>query len=161
MEQGTRYQLLELYKEGTRVFAEALEGITEGELDAPPGPKEWTAREVVHHMADEMTSATRLRRLIAEDAPTIQGYDQEEYAQRLFYAERPIEASVEAVAAARRTTAEILDLLDEKQWARVGRTRRAAPTAWRRGSRSTRPTPTTTRIRSAGLGSPLSLVDCS
>jgi DinB superfamily len=121
MEQGTRDQLVETYKEGTRVFAEALEGITDGELDARPGPEEWTAREVVHHMADsEMTSAIRLRRLIAEDAPTIGGYDQEEYAQRLFYDERPIEASVEAVAAARKTTAEILDRLDEAQWARGG-----------------------------------------
>ena len=121
MEQGRRAQLVELYKEGTRVFAESLEGIADGELDAAPGPEEWTAREVVHHMADsEMTSAIRLRRLIAEDEPTIQGYDQEEYAQRLFYAERPIEASVEAVAAARRTTAEILDRLDEEQWGRGG-----------------------------------------
>jgi len=121
MEQGTRAKLVELYKEGTRVFAEALEGITDDELDARPGPKEWTARQVVHHMADsEMTSAIRLRRLIAEDAPTIQGYDQQEYAQRLFYAERPIDASVEAVAGARKTTAEILDRLDEEQWARGG-----------------------------------------
>jgi hypothetical protein len=121
MEQGTRAQLVERYKEGTRVFAEALEGITDGELDARPGPEEWTAREVVHHMADsEMTAAIRLRRLIAEDAPTIQGYDQEDYAQRLFYAERPIDASVGAVAAARQTTAEILDRLDEQQWARGG-----------------------------------------
>jgi DinB superfamily len=121
MEPGTRAQLVERYKEGTRVFADALEGITEGELDARPGPQEWTAREVVHHMADsEMTSAIRLRRLIAEDAPTIQGYDQEGYAQRLFYDERPIEGSVEAVAAARRTTADILDRLDEEQWARGG-----------------------------------------
>ena len=121
MEQGSRAKLVERYKEGTRVFAEALEGITGGELDARPGPEEWTPREVVHHMADsEMTSAIRLRRLIAEDAPTIQGYDQQEYAQRLFYDERPIQASVEAVAAARRTTAEILDRLDEEQWARGG-----------------------------------------
>ena len=121
MERGTRARLVELYKEGTRVFGESLEGITDGELDARPGPEEWSAREVVHHMADsEMTSAVRLRRLIAEDAPTIQGYDQEEYAQRLFYAERPIEASVEAVASARRTTAEVLDRLDEEQWARGG-----------------------------------------
>src|SRR4249919_3794181 len=155
MEQGTRAQLVERYKEGTRVFAEALEGITDGELDARPGPKEWTAREVVHHMADsEMTSAIRLRRLIAEDAPTIQGYDQQEYAQRLFYAERPIEASMEAVAGARRTTAEILDRSTRSSGRGLGRTRRAAPTAWRLGSISTRTTPTTTRIRSAGLGSP-------
>jgi hypothetical protein len=121
MEQGTRAQLVQRYKEGTRVFAEALEGITDGELDVRPGPEEWSAREVVHHMADsEMAAAIRLRRLIAEDGPTIQGYDQEEYAQRLFYTERPIEASVEAVAAARRTTADILDRLDEEQWSRGG-----------------------------------------
>jgi hypothetical protein len=121
MEQGSRAQLVERYKEGTRVFAEALDGITDGELDARPGPEEWTPREVVHHMADsEMTSAIRLRRLIAEDAPTIQGYDQEEYAQRLFYGDRPIEASLKAVSAARQTTGDILDRLTEEQWARSG-----------------------------------------
>jgi hypothetical protein len=121
MEEGTRAQLVDRYKEGTSVFAEALEGITDGELDARPGPEEWTAREVVHHMADsEMTSAIRLRRLIAEDAPRIQGYDQEEYAHRLFYAERPIEPSLEAVSAARRTTGDILDRLTDEQWARGG-----------------------------------------
>jgi DinB superfamily len=121
MEQGMRAKLVERYKDGTRVFAEALEGITDGELDARPGTDEWSAREVVHHMADsEMTAAIRLRRLIAEDLPTIQGYEQEEYAQRLFYSERPIDASVDAVASARQTTAEILDRLDEGQWARRG-----------------------------------------
>jgi hypothetical protein len=41
-------------------------------------------------------------------------------ARASFHAERPIEASVEAVAAARKTTAEILDRLDEEQWARGG-----------------------------------------
>src|ERR687898_1759087 len=107
MEQSTRAQLVERYKEGTRVFAEAIEGITDGELDARPAPDEWTAREVVHHMADsEMTSAIRLRRLIAEDAPTIQGYDQEDYAQRLFYSERPIESSVGAGVAGGATEGE-------------------------------------------------------
>ena len=33
--------------------------------------------------------AIRLRRLIAEDTPVIQGYDQDEFARRLFY-DRPI-----------------------------------------------------------------------
>jgi DinB superfamily len=121
MEQRARAELVERYKEGFRVFAEALEGITDSELDARSGPQEWTPREVVHHMADsEMTSAIRLRRLIAEDAPTIQGYDQEEFAQRLFYGERPIEGSLQAVAAARRTTGDILDRLTDDQWARSG-----------------------------------------
>ena len=111
-------------------------------------------------MADsEMTSAIRLRRLIAEDAPTIQGYDQEEYAQRLFYGERPIEGSSEAVAAARRTTGDILDRLTDEQWARSGTHTESGAYGVEAGSRSTRPTPMTTPIRSAGLGSPLTSVD--
>lgn len=79
---------------------QALEGITDSELDARPESGGWTAREVVHHLADgEMTSAIRVRRLLAEDGPTIAGYDEEEFARRLFYGERPIEASLEAMRA--------------------------------------------------------------
>jgi hypothetical protein len=51
------------------VFAEALEKITDGELDARPGPEEWTARELVHHMADsEMApeSAHAIRGAVTE-----------------------------------------------------------------------------------------------
>jgi DinB superfamily len=74
----------------------------------------------VHHLADsEMTSAIRLRRLIAEDEPTIVGYDEAEFARRLFY-DRPIEASLEALRASRRTTAQILERLSDEQWTRSG-----------------------------------------
>jgi hypothetical protein len=121
MEKARRHELIERYKTGPTVVEEALAGITDAELDARPESGEWTAREVVHHLGDsEMTSAIRLRRLLAEDNPTIVGYDEEEFARRLFYGERAIEASLEAMRAARRTTAEILDRLSEEQWARGG-----------------------------------------
>jgi DinB family protein len=122
MDEATRARLIERYKEGHRVLTEALDGITDMELDARPGPRDWTAREVAHHMADsEMISAIRLRRLLAEDEPTIFSYDEEEFARRLFYGDRPIEASLQAVRAARRASAEILDRLTEAQWSRTGR----------------------------------------
>jgi hypothetical protein len=74
----------------------------------------------VHHLADsEMTSAIRLRRLIAEDNPTIYGYDQEEFTRRLYY-DRPIASSLEAFKAARTSTAEILERLTDQQWSRTG-----------------------------------------
>ena len=80
-------------------------------------PGKWTAREVVHHLADsEMTSAIRLRLLLAVDKPVILGYDQEEFARRLHY-DRPIEASLDAFKAARRTTGEILDCMTDADWA--------------------------------------------
>jgi hypothetical protein len=108
------------YKDGYRVVADALDGITDAELDARPAPDKWSAREIVHHLADsEMRSAVRLRQLLAEDAPTITAYDQEEYARRLFY-DRPVDASLLAFRAARDTSAQILDRLNEAQWARQG-----------------------------------------
>ncbi len=122
MDRATREELIERYKAGFGVVDAALAGITDAELDARPDPAEWTAREVVHHLADsEMTSAIRLRRLLAEDDPTIHGYDQNAFAKDLFYSERPIGPALEAFRAARDTTSEILDRLSEEQWARQGR----------------------------------------
>jgi hypothetical protein len=128
MDATTRQALIERYKTGPSVVEQALEGITDSELDARPESGGWTAREVVHHLADsEMTSAIRVRRLLAENGPTIAGYDEEEFARRLFYGERPIEASLEAMRAARRTTAEILDRLSGEQWSREGRHKESGP----------------------------------
>ena len=120
MDGTERADLIATYRDGHRAVVDALDGATDADLDARPGADEWTAREVVHHLADsEMTSAIRLRKLLAEDDAVIHGYDEPTYARRLYY-DRPIEASLEAMAAARRTTAEILDRLTAEEWARVG-----------------------------------------
>jgi len=120
MRTNDRKKLIDQYKDGYRVIAEALTGATEEELDRRPAPEKWSAREIVHHLADsEMTAAMRLRLLIATERPQIVGFDQDEFGRRLYY-DRPIEASVDAFKSARRTTAEILERLTEEQWAREG-----------------------------------------
>jgi hypothetical protein len=127
MDNATRERLVEQYRAGYHAVVEALAGITDEELDRRPAPGKWTAREIVHHLADsEMTSAIRLRRLIAEDNPVIVGYDQEEFARRLRY-DRPIAASLAALKAARETTCEILDRLTEAEWQRTGTHSEAGP----------------------------------
>ena len=98
-----------------------MAGLSDAELDHRPGDGGWTPREVVHHLADsEMTSAIRLRRLLAEDSPVIQGYDEVAFARRLHYGERPIKAALAAVRAARETTASILEHMAEADWSRSG-----------------------------------------
>ncbi len=120
MDPETRQQLVEQYRAGYDEVMAALDRITEQELDRRPAPSKWTPREIVHHLADsEMTSAIRLRRLLAEDNPLIAGYDQEQFARVLKY-ERPIAASLAAVRAARASTVEILARLTHAQWARTG-----------------------------------------
>ena len=120
MDNENRQKLVDQYKDGYRVVVEALKSVSDAELDARPAPGKWSAREIVHHLADsEMTSAIRLRRLLAEDSPTIVGYDQDEFARKLYY-DRPLESSMDAFKAARRTTADILDRMMEAEWQREG-----------------------------------------
>ena len=120
MNAQTRKRLIDQYKDGYRAVADALAGATDAELDAHPAPGKWSARQIVHHLADsEMTSAIRLRLLLASDRPQIAGYDQEEFARRLHY-DRPIDASLAALKAARQSTSEILDRIGEADWAREG-----------------------------------------
>jgi hypothetical protein len=115
-----RENLIEMYRGGYRAVAEVLLKITPEELDARPGPGRWTVREIIHHLADsEMTAAIRLRRLLAEDRPAIQGYDQEAFARRLHY-DRPHEASLELFRTVRAATAELLDRLAPEDWLREG-----------------------------------------
>lgn len=120
MDAATRRDLIARYRTGHDAVIDALAGITPHELDFVP-PEGWSPRMIAHHLADsEMTSAIRLRRLIAEDEPLISGYDEAEFARVLYYDRRPIEPSLAAVKAARDSTATILDHLTEGQWARNG-----------------------------------------
>ena len=119
MQPDERKQLIAQYADGYRAVAEALLKITPEELDSKPAGK-WSAREIVHHLADsEMTGAVRLRLLVAEDAPAIKGYDQERFASRLYY-QRPHEASLELFRAARASTVELMGCLTEADWLREG-----------------------------------------
>lgn len=117
-----RAALIERYRDGHRVVLDALAGTTEAELDAmPAAPDSWSARMVVHHLADsEMMSAMRLRRLIADEHPVIEGYDEPRFARRLFYADRPIGPALDALAAARATSLQILERLTGDDWRREG-----------------------------------------
>ena len=120
MDYEERKRLIAQYRDGYAAVAEALLKITPEELDAKPRPDQWSPREIVHHLADsEMTSAIRLRRLLAEDRPVIQGYDQDEFSRRLRY-DRPHETSLELFKYVRLSTAELLERLEESDWLREG-----------------------------------------
>ena len=92
MDANERAVLIRLYRDGYRVVMEALDGVTEDELDRSAGDG-WTPRQIAHHLADsEMESATRIRRLLVEQSPVVHGYDEKAYAERLT-GDRPIQPS--------------------------------------------------------------------
>ncbi|HVF75407.1 MAG TPA: DinB family protein [Acidimicrobiales bacterium] len=121
MDIARRQELITRYRDGHRVVVEALAGATDDELDRIPEPGEWSARQVVHHLADsETTSYLRLRRLVAEDNPAIPGYDENLFARRLHYEARPVATSLDVLQAVRASTAELLDHLSDDEWNREG-----------------------------------------
>ena len=120
MEKQEREKLMAQYRDGYGAIVEALQRITPEELDGRPAPGRWTVREIVHHLADsEMTAGIRLRRLLAEERPEIQAYDQDEFARRLHY-DRPHETSLELFKYVRASTAELLERMQPADWLREG-----------------------------------------
>jgi hypothetical protein len=116
-----RRALIAQYKAGVDEVLQALDGFPADQLAAHPLPGKWSAAEIVHHLADsEMQSAIRLRRLLTEAYPVLQGYSQDDWARRLRYDERPLAPAIAAFKAARETTAQILDAMTEADWRRLG-----------------------------------------
>jgi hypothetical protein len=121
MDPERRRRLVALYEAGPAAVDAAVAGLTEEDVDRSPGEGEWSARQVIHHLADtEMIAAVRLRMLIAQDSPTIQGYDEMELARELGYESRPVGPSLTAFRGATESTATILDRLTEEDWGRTG-----------------------------------------
>jgi hypothetical protein len=119
MDAEEKETLIRQYRDGYRVVVEALDGVTEDELDRS-ATGDWTPRQIAHHLADsEMMSAIRIRRLLAEPEPVIYGYDEKAFAERLT-GDRPIQPSLEAMRWARETCAQLLERMTDDDWRIVG-----------------------------------------
>ncbi len=116
-----RAKLIAQYAAGYDEVVKSLHGFPAAGLVAHPIPGKWSAREIVHHLADsESVSAIRLRRLLAEEHPVIQGYDQELYAVLLRYNLRDHAPALEMFRMARATTAQLLHEMNDEDWRRAG-----------------------------------------
>lgn len=116
-----RQKLIAQYKDGYDEVAKALDGFPAHLLTAHPIAGKWSAAEIVHHLADsETTSGLRLRRLLVEDHPLIQGYDQDAYAARLSYNAREITPSLETFRSARATAAQLFEFMTDEDWQKEG-----------------------------------------
>jgi hypothetical protein len=121
MTSGERAELIARYKAGYAAVVAALDGITPAELDWKPAKTEWSAREVVHHLADSETIASvRLRRMLVAGDAQLWRYDPDELATRFAYAEQPLEAAMALFQAVRAYTGELLDRMTEADWAKAG-----------------------------------------
>ena len=85
-------QLIDEYLAGSSVLRRAVAGMTREQLLARPVPGKWSTLEVVCHLADfDPIIADRMKRIIAEEKPTLLGADETRFAAALAYHDRDLE----------------------------------------------------------------------
>ena len=111
------------YKTSTQYFLDIVSALKDSDLDTKKDG-EWSARQVIHHMADsEAQSYARLRRILAEpEGSVIQGYDEGAWANcwTLGYEELPIENSLAVFKSVRAASLDILKRLVAEDFSKFG-----------------------------------------
>jgi uncharacterized damage-inducible protein DinB len=102
------------------IIRAAVQGLNDEQLDTPYRDGGWTARQVVHHLADSHANAyLRFRWLATEDYPTIKTYDQDVWAA-LPDSRLPVGSSLKLLEGLHERWVAFLELLPDEAWSRRG-----------------------------------------
>jgi hypothetical protein len=113
-------ELLERFRRGAELIAAVTTGAAGPELDFSPAPGKWAVRQIVCHMADsEIVAVDRFRRTIAENNPTLIGYDEKAWAQNLDYSRRKFSQALETFRRMRGENYELLKALPAESFERT------------------------------------------
>ncbi len=78
-----------------QTLRDAVQNLSEKQLDTAYREGGWTVRQVVHHCADShMNSFIRFKLALTEDNPTIKGYDEAKWAEMPDYLQLAVEPSL-------------------------------------------------------------------
>ncbi len=119
------HELIEHFATGGEKLQLAIRGLTREDLLQVPEPDagvgKWSIQQLVIHCLDsELVSIDRLKRMIAEENPTLIGYDENKYTQALFYSDQPAQPAANLVDANRELFAHVLRKLPDTAWTRKG-----------------------------------------
>ena len=113
--------LIDDYLAGPQLLRQAVAGMSGEQLLARPIPGKWSTLEVICHLADfEIVGADRIKRVIAENEPTLLGGDEKLFAARLAYHQRDADEELLLIETIRSQLARILRTLKPEDFQRRG-----------------------------------------
>jgi len=113
--------VIDRYVAGGAVLAYAVTGLTPEQEQARRGPGNWSIAELVTHLLDsDLVIGDRMRRVIAEDNPTLLAFDENAWIARLGAEAMPVEESVNLFGANRQRLSRILKRCTDAEFARTG-----------------------------------------
>jgi uncharacterized damage-inducible protein DinB len=113
--------LIERYAAGGPLLQYAVSNLASPHDVARPGPGDWSIAELVAHLLDaDLVITDRMKRVIAEDEPVLQAFDENAWITRLDSHAMPIDEAVSLFAANRQWMARILRRCPESDFSRAG-----------------------------------------
>lgn len=117
-----REAFLARYEAGPALLRAAWTAVPAAARQFRPAPGKWSAHEVVVHCLDsEANGHVRLRLLIADPAPLLVAYDQDQWLRLLDYHGTDPELALQLIGLLRANTASLVRRLPESAFGRVGR----------------------------------------
>ncbi|MBX3352415.1 MAG: DinB family protein [Phycisphaeraceae bacterium] len=113
--------LIDRFERGGPALRAAIQGLTEDDLRAKPGPGAWSIRELVIHLLDsDLVAHDRMRRIAAMEKPLLIGYDENAYVAKQPYDALDLDLVCEVFECSRRLMAQHLRALPDAAFAREG-----------------------------------------
>ncbi len=100
---------------------ELTEQVSADKLAKSMGPGEWSAQQVLGHLADtEMVYGVRIRMIVTQERPTIVGYDQDAWGSRFKDLDESGQQTFLRWRILREANLRLLGSLTPDEWSRVG-----------------------------------------
>jgi uncharacterized damage-inducible protein DinB len=113
--------LIEQYAAGAGKVTEAISGLSSGDFLETPVAGTWSIGQIVIHLMDsDLIGADRMKRVIAEEYPTLIGYNETAFSQRLFPEKLDPFKAAEVFRLNRELTAVILRSVSDADFERAG-----------------------------------------
>jgi hypothetical protein len=121
-------EAVERYARGAALPAESIAGLRREAMTSFPVPGTWSIQQIVCHLMDsDLVASYRMKRIISEDEPRLDAWDESAFTRALHYHEMDPAQVCEVFRLNRQLTASILRRLDERAFDRRGLHPEAGP----------------------------------
>ena len=102
-------------------LTERLRGVPDARVRQPEVPGKWSVLEVIQHLADsDLVAGFRIRMMLTEDRPPLQGYDQDRWAREFRYRDVSLDQALGQLRGLRTANLQLWGALSPSQLERVG-----------------------------------------
>jgi len=109
------------FRESGQRFIEIAKGASSEKLHKSPKNDEWSPANIIHHMADaEAHFYIRYLRVLTENIPTTEFFDEDVYPELLHYEKRDVNASIALIESIRASSVSLFNNFKDEDWQRKG-----------------------------------------